>query len=146
MTRNSLRRAEREVLDEESGRESRQKNRSYSVVGLLSSHFVARLRAPCSIPRLLELHGEQQRLSRKVHERWRIGGQNKGNSLVFAERPSFYLLMPHHVVLQAVSTNMLYYSEYRLVASMGSELGAAEEPVRALTEKATLLKVNIRQR
>ena len=48
--------------------------------------------------------------------------------------------------LKALSTNMLYYSGYKLASKMGRELGVADEPIHAFEEKATLLKANIRSR
>mmetsp|Transcript_19110 Transcript_19110/g.34548 ORF Transcript_19110/g.34548 Transcript_19110/m.34548 type:complete len:148 (-) Transcript_19110:6-449(-) len=47
---------------------------------------------------------------------------------------------------KALSTNMLYYSGYKLVSKMGRELGVADEPIHAFEEKANLLKASIRSR
>ena len=47
---------------------------------------------------------------------------------------------------QALSTNMLYYSGYKLGAMMGKELGMEGKEIHDLEEKATLLKATIQKR
>lgn len=47
---------------------------------------------------------------------------------------------------KALSTNMLYYSGYKLAAKMGTELGLAGEPIQELEDKARLLKASIQRR
>ena len=47
---------------------------------------------------------------------------------------------------QALSTNMLYYSGYKLGAMMGKELGMEGKEIHDLEEKANLLKATIQKR
>lgn len=47
---------------------------------------------------------------------------------------------------QALSTNMLYYSGYKIGAMMGKELGIEVKEIHDLEEKANLLKATIQKR
>ena len=50
------------------------------------------------------------------------------------------------IFFQALSTNMLYYSGYKLGAMMGKELGMEGKEIHDLEEKATLLKATTQKR